>query len=54
MDLMKMGILEIDGERVALRPLELRHEYGENTILKAEIMSIFQESNARSKKKESY
>lgn len=51
MDLMKMGILEIDGERVALRPLELRHEYGENTILKAEIMSIFQESNARSRKK---
>jgi hypothetical protein len=51
MNFNEIGILEIDGERVALRPLELRHEYGENTILKAEIMSIFQESNARSRKK---
>lgn len=51
MNFNKIGILEIDGERVALRPLELRHAYGKNTILKAEIMSIFQESNARSRKK---
>jgi hypothetical protein len=51
MNFNKIGILEIDEERVALRPLELRHEYGENTILKAEIMSIFKESNARSRKK---
>ena len=51
MDFSKPGILEIDGERVALMPLEVDYEYGKNILLKAEIMTIFGESNARSRKK---
>lgn len=47
----KIGILEIDNERIAVRPLTLDQRYGENTILTCELMNIFQESNARSKNK---
>lgn len=42
----KIGIFEQNGERVGLRPLEITTNWGENPILRAEVVSFFNESNA--------
>lgn len=45
----RIGIFEQDGERVGLRPLEITTNWGENPILKAEVLSFFNASNAHRK-----
>ena len=51
MDFNKPGILEIDGERVALETLELEHRLLEPTIIKARILPIWAELNALNRRR---
>ena len=45
-----IGIMEIEGERFAVRPLELRHDFGSVPTLTCSLIEwAFRESNARRK-----